>query len=339
MAIRAALGAGSARVTRQLLVESLLLGLSRRRARASRLPGCCIDRCRPAARRFSAPRRARRRRRGRWPSRSSSRWARASSSGCCPSCACAGSIWSKRWRRTATAPVGAGVRSRTARARLLMMSGQVTIACVLLVGASLLGRSFLALLNADRGYDPSPTCCRRGYRCRRRCIRAAERRFAIIEQVLERLAAMPGVTEASFTSELPLTPGGSTSAFNLKSLKADGGIVRVQASPRIVSPRYFSALRIRDHRRPRLLRRRHRNIRAGRRGQPGVCAPIPRRLAARREGARWRMRLPTESRYRGTVIGVVDDVRYVTAGTARSRSCTTPTVRWAVDFRCRPSRC
>ena len=35
------------------------------------------------------------------------------------------------------------------------MAGQVTIACVLLIGASLLGRSFVALLNADRGYDPT----------------------------------------------------------------------------------------------------------------------------------------------------------------------------------------
>ena len=35
------------------------------------------------------------------------------------------------------------------------MTGQVAVACVLLVGASLLGRSFVSLMNVDRGYDPA----------------------------------------------------------------------------------------------------------------------------------------------------------------------------------------
>lgn len=39
--------------------------------------------------------------------------------------------------------------------RLAIMAGQVAIACVLLIGASLLGRSFVRLLNVDRGYDPA----------------------------------------------------------------------------------------------------------------------------------------------------------------------------------------
>src|SRR5204862_8031594 len=53
-----------------------------------------------------------------------------------------------------SAPVGHGVRVRTARARALVMTGQIAVSCVLLVGAALLVRSFVALLRADRGYDP-----------------------------------------------------------------------------------------------------------------------------------------------------------------------------------------
>ena len=104
-----------------------------------------------------------------------------------------------------TAPVGAGVRTRTARARMLVMAGQVTIACVLLVGASLLGRSFFALINADRGFDPTDVLSAR-VSMPATMYPSPERRFAIIEQVLGRLAAMPGVADAAFTSELPLTP-------------------------------------------------------------------------------------------------------------------------------------
>jgi putative ABC transport system permease protein len=143
-----------------------------------------------------------------------------------------------------TAPIGARLRSGPARTRTLIMAGQVAIACVLLVSASLLGRSFLTLINADRGYDPNDILSAR-LSMPITMYPAAERRFALVEQVLNRLSGTPGVTEVAFTSELPLTPGGSTSAFTLQSRHPNGAIVNVQASPRIVSPRYFSALRMR----------------------------------------------------------------------------------------------
>jgi predicted permease len=195
---------------------------------------------------------------------------------------------------------------------MLVMWGQVTIACVLLIGASLVGRSFFALLNADRGYDPTDVLSAR-LSMPATMYPAPERRFALVEQVLTRLAGAPGVTDAAFTSELPLTPGGSTSAFNLKSPTADGAIVRVQASPRIVSPRYFSSLRIRTV--------------AGRvfsdldreASEPVVVvnqAFARRYLGDSPLGAKVPMAgyAPPEGRQvESTVIGVVDDARYVTS--------------------------
>jgi putative ABC transport system permease protein len=143
-----------------------------------------------------------------------------------------------------TSPVGGGARSRTARARMVIMAAQVAIACMLLVGASLLGRSFLALLSADRGFDPTDVLSALLV-MPQPLYPQPERRFAIVSSVLDRLERTPGIADAAFTSELPLTPGGSSSALTLKSPLAEGGIVRVQASPRIVSPRYFSVLGIR----------------------------------------------------------------------------------------------
>ncbi|MGH9407983.1 MAG: ABC transporter permease, partial [Vicinamibacterales bacterium] len=53
------------------------------------------------------------------------------------------------------APVGGGLRTRTARVRAIIMAAQVAMACVLLVGALLLTRSFVDLMNATIGYDPT----------------------------------------------------------------------------------------------------------------------------------------------------------------------------------------
>jgi hypothetical protein len=85
------------------------------------------------------------------------------------------------------------------------MSVQVAIACVLLVGASLLGRSFVSLVTADRGFDPTAVLSAR-VAMPAAIYRSEEQRFGIIERILDRLSAAPGMTEAAFTSELPLTP-------------------------------------------------------------------------------------------------------------------------------------
>ena len=139
-------------------------------------------------------------------------------------------------------PVGANWRSAAARARLFIIAAQVAAACVLLVGASLLGRSFFALLHADRGYDAADvltTAIPMGPAY------SPQRRVEILGKVIERLAATPGVRAVAFTTEEPLTPGGSTSSMTLPSRDATGGTFTMQASPRIVSPAYFSTLGLR----------------------------------------------------------------------------------------------
>lgn len=206
-----------------------------------------------------------------------------------------------------TAPVGAGGRSFTSRARMLIMAGQVSVACVLLIGAALLGRSFLVLLATDRGYDPSGVLTARIALAP--ATYPAPRRHELVSSILDRLEATPGVTHASFTSEHPLTPGGSTSAFGIRS--SDGGTVTVQASPRVVSARYFSAagIRVVDGR--------------GFSDTDTESAPpvvVVNRAFARRflgdaaVGTKVPMGVGYEQvRREATIVGVVDDVRYLTA--------------------------
>jgi putative ABC transport system permease protein len=140
------------------------------------------------------------------------------------------------------APVGGGSRSPTVRARLLIMAGQIAVASVLLLGAALLSRSFVALIHADRGYEPAHLLTARlplpdqSY--------SPQQREALLEQVLERLRTVPGVTQAAFSTRLPLTPGEILAAFPMPS-RGGGGTISVHAAIRHVSPGYFGALGLR----------------------------------------------------------------------------------------------
>jgi putative ABC transport system permease protein len=210
-----------------------------------------------------------------------------------------------------TALVGGSARSRTARARMAIMTAQVAIACVLLVGGTLLGRSFYALLTADRGFDSTDVVSAL-LMMPRPVYPQPERRYAIVDAVLDRLNGAVGVGRAAFTSELPLTAGGSTSAFTMPSVLG-GGPVQVQASPRIISPQYFSVLGV------RLLAGRTFSAADSETSQPVVV--VNQAFAKRYLGGSWlgsKLPLvaygpPDADRIECTVIGVVDDVRYVTS--------------------------
>jgi len=141
------------------------------------------------------------------------------------------------------APVGAFSRTKTARARSLIMAGQVAVASVLLVGASLLIRTFVSLMNVDRGYDvtnvltaqlPMPDATF-----------TPARRAQILDRLLERAAASPGVVNAALTTVLPLTPMDQLMAFTMPPSPVTGQSVQVQTGMRTVSTSYFAALGMR----------------------------------------------------------------------------------------------
>ena len=140
------------------------------------------------------------------------------------------------------APAGAGARSRAGRMRALIISGQMAVACALLVGAALLTRSFGALLTADRGYDPANVLTAALPLPDARFTGAA--RATLMTTLLGRLHTVPGVTHAAFTTALPLTRGDALASFPVYSERA-GATVQAQAMSRIVSPEYFAAIRVR----------------------------------------------------------------------------------------------
>ena len=102
------------------------------------------------------------------------------------------------------APVGHSMRSPIARTRALIITGQVAIAALLLVGAGLLSQTLLGLVNIDRGYQPANLLSARLTHVLRG--QPAGVRPIFFKEVLERLTTTPGVTHAALSTGLPLTP-------------------------------------------------------------------------------------------------------------------------------------
>ncbi len=134
--------------------------------------------------------------------------------------------------------VGAG-RSRVADARALILTGQVAVASVLLVGAVQLGRSFDALSRTDLGFQPSNVLVATlpmpapGY--------TPQRRAQVLDAVLARVAALPGVSVAAFSSIAPLSNSEAMVSFTMPT-RGGGEPVQANASMRTVSAGYFEAL-------------------------------------------------------------------------------------------------
>ena len=134
--------------------------------------------------------------------------------------------------------MSAGRRHETLRATMVI--SEVALACVLLIGAGLLFRSLLAVLDVDLGFQPS---------------RAAvmkidyddgnnhDRREAVLQEILRSVAAIPGVNVegAGITDMLPLGRN-RTWSFEPKGKTYLPGIPGDLAYVRIVTPGYLSAM-------------------------------------------------------------------------------------------------
>ncbi|HEX8144504.1 MAG TPA: ABC transporter permease [Pyrinomonadaceae bacterium] len=97
------------------------------------------------------------------------------------------------------------------RLRNLLVVSEVALALMLLVGAGLLVRSFVRLLQVDPGFTTDKALALEVHVWGR--ARTAEQRAAFFEQSLERIAALPGVEAAGAVSALPF----HTNPIDIKS--------------------------------------------------------------------------------------------------------------------------
>jgi len=128
-------------------------------------------------------------------------------------------------------------RSRT-WARETLIVAEVALACLLVVGAGLLLRSFVTLLDVDLGFDPGGTAAWRIERVRGE---DAERR-AFSARLLDRVRSTPGVVSAGLTDALPLGRNRSWTVRAQGEVYGEGDTP--VAFPRLVSDGYLETMRI-----------------------------------------------------------------------------------------------
>ena len=113
---------------------------------------------------------------------------------------------------------------------------------VLLIGAALLVRSFVALVNVNPGYDPTNVLTGRVYLSGPAA--TPERRQQIVEALVDRVRSSPGVVSAGAGSMAPLNSSTSISGFSFRPSGAGEPVV-ARALHYVVTPGYAEALGLR----------------------------------------------------------------------------------------------
>jgi predicted permease len=110
--------------------------------------------------------------------------------------------------RASLALRGAGRTSSASRerhrARNLLVIGQVAIALVLLVSAGLMIRTFLALRTVEPGFTDAPHLQLARISIPEALVADPEQVLRIQDEILKKLAAIPGVKSAGLVSEMPM---------------------------------------------------------------------------------------------------------------------------------------
>jgi predicted permease len=139
------------------------------------------------------------------------------------------------------------------RLRTVLVVSEVALACVLIVSAGLLLRSFLHVMEVDLGFQPARSSAISieytapvDSTTKDTFAKTAALRNATMRNLLEQISAVPGVQASGFTDNLPL----------LRNRSWDGPVVKGKSYPKgyyhdafvyMISPGYLKAIGMRLH--------------------------------------------------------------------------------------------
>ncbi len=138
---------------------------------------------------------------------------------------------------------GAGVSAAAGKLRAILVTSEMALALVLLVGAGLMVKGFRHLINVEMGFDRSRVLTFRVSLPEGK-YQTNDEVFGYYDRVLRRLQAVPGVQSAAAVTSVP-----SAWSWNWTVYKAEGA---PPAKPgempstvsQVVSPEFFSTLRV-----------------------------------------------------------------------------------------------
>ena len=132
-----------------------------------------------------------------------------------------------------------GSRSQ-GRIRFALVSAEIALALALLAGAGLLVRSALEMGRVQPGFDPTGVLTAR-VTLPRDSYQEAERVVGTFERIVEEAQGIPGVRRAAVTSQVPMGPGGGSNG-----LVPEGKTLEdlVHSRLRMVSSGYFATMGI-----------------------------------------------------------------------------------------------
>jgi putative ABC transport system permease protein len=132
--------------------------------------------------------------------------------------------------------------ARQNRLRSALVISEIALSLVLLIGATLMIRSFLRMQQNDAGFDPANLLTME-FRLSGPNYEEDRQRTAFIQQVAERIKALPEVEAVGVVNDLPLGDSYSTESFNV-----EGQPVPPSEAPettmQTMTPDYLRAMRI-----------------------------------------------------------------------------------------------
>lgn len=135
-----------------------------------------------------------------------------------------------------------GSASRAAL-RKILLTAEIALTVVLLVGAGLLFKSFLQLRASDLGC-PADNVLTRIYFLPEKQYNKSELVLAFHESLLERVRRLPGVLAAGLVNRPPGGGHGADFVFTIPEHPSQGPVLEKDALYRTVDPGYFSTLQI-----------------------------------------------------------------------------------------------
>jgi predicted permease len=135
---------------------------------------------------------------------------------------------------------GSPMKQQTRKALVI---SEVALSLVLLIGAGLMIRSFWKLQNVNPGFDTTNALT---MSVALTPIRYPEphQQLAFLDRAIEQIKAVPGVVSVGATTTVPLAGGGSTQPFSVEGRPTGAVAEQPMAQTRYITPDYFRAIGI-----------------------------------------------------------------------------------------------